>query len=153
MRIPTSEFIWQGRLHLGDEPGVFGDATYVGLAVELPLTLTKTASISTADLTIRAENVQVIPPYPGHVVTVVSYEDGQAKVVGNAQIGAQPDNQPGVDTKVALDLSTVPFPAFVGVRIHVDTTVPPGLYDDFVIAGLRLNSSDNSVIGQLGFRS
>ena len=33
------ELVWQGRLHLGDGPGVYGDASYVGLGVELPLTL------------------------------------------------------------------------------------------------------------------
>ncbi|MDQ3539890.1 MAG: hypothetical protein M3440_04315 [Chloroflexota bacterium] len=33
------ELVWQGRLHLGDGPGVYGDASYVGLGVEFPLTL------------------------------------------------------------------------------------------------------------------
>jgi hypothetical protein len=36
-----SELIWAGRIHLGDEPGVYGDAAYTGLATEFPLTLTK----------------------------------------------------------------------------------------------------------------
>ncbi|WP_319452848.1 MULTISPECIES: hypothetical protein [unclassified Mycobacterium] len=153
MRIPTSEFIWQGRLHLGDEPGVFGDATYAGLAIELPLTLTKADSTSAATLTVRAEHVQVIPPYLGHVVTVVAYQDGEAKVVGDARIAAPPDNPSDVETVVPLDLSTVASPVYAGVRIHVDSAVAPGLYDDFVIAGLRLNSTDNAVVGELGFRS
>ena len=151
MRIPGSEFIWQGRLHLGDEPGTFGDAAYVGLAIELPLTLTKTGSNPTATLTIRAKDVQVIPPYLGHVVTVVAYQDGKATEIGNGRITASPNNQSPVDVEVALDLSSVSSPVFAGVRVHVDSAVRPGLYDDFVVVGLRLNSSGNEVFGELGF--
>jgi hypothetical protein len=77
MRIPSSEFIWQGRLHLGDESGAFGDAVYAGFAIELPLTLTKTASTSTATLTIRAENVS------GHTEPWgFTAEDGTCRVFG-----------------------------------------------------------------------
>lgn len=36
------ELVRQGRIHLGDEPGVYGDASYSGLAVDIPLTLQKT---------------------------------------------------------------------------------------------------------------
>jgi hypothetical protein len=153
MRTAKSELIWKGRLHLGDEPGVFGDAAYAGLAVELPVTLTKSNSTSTAALTVHTENVQVIPPYLGHVVTVVAYGDGNAIEIGNARIEAPSDNDKAVETEVTLDLSSVPSPAFAGVRIHVDTAVAPGLYDDFVVASLRLNSSDNEVVSELGFRT
>lgn len=152
MRIPTSEFIWQGRLHLGDEPGAFGDAAFAGLAIELPLTLTKTGATAAASLTVRAENVQVIPPYVGHVITVVAYENGATTKIGGGLITAPPDNQSPVDVDVALDLSSVSSPVFAGVRIHVDSAVPAGLYDDFVIVGLGLNSPDNAVYGELGFR-
>ncbi len=34
---PAPELLWRGRLHLGDGPGVYGDASYVGLGVELPM--------------------------------------------------------------------------------------------------------------------
>jgi hypothetical protein len=153
MRIPTSEFIWQGRLHLGDEPGAFGDAAFAGLAIELPLTLTKTGATATASVTIRSESVQVIPPYVGHVVTVVAYQNGAATEIGNGLITAPPNNQTPVDTQVALNLSSVDSPVFAGVRIHVDSAVPAGLYDDFVVVGLGLDSPDNAVYGELGFHN
>jgi len=31
---PKRELIWQGRLHLGDEPGIYGDAHYCGGAIK-----------------------------------------------------------------------------------------------------------------------
>jgi hypothetical protein len=153
MRSPTSEFIWQGRLHLGDQPGIFGDAAYVGLSIELPVTLTITDSTGTAALRIHAESVQTTPPYAGHLVTVVSYQDGAAEVIGSARIEAPSDNQSDVDISVTLNVASAKSPVFTGVRIQVDTAVPPGLYDDFVISGLRLDSSDNAVVGELGFHS
>jgi hypothetical protein len=42
MLSPKPELIWQGRIHLGDEAGVFGDAFYSGLTTELPVTMQKT---------------------------------------------------------------------------------------------------------------
>ena len=38
----SPELIWKGRIHLGDEPGIFGDAEYAGISLELPVTLEKT---------------------------------------------------------------------------------------------------------------
>ena len=37
MKNPKDELIWQGRIHLGDEPGVYGDASYSGLCTERPI--------------------------------------------------------------------------------------------------------------------
>lgn len=36
---PQQELIWQGRLQLGDQPGVYGDAAYSGITAELPMTV------------------------------------------------------------------------------------------------------------------
>lgn len=152
MHITDSEIVWQGRLHLGDEPGIYGDATYTGLAVELPLTLIETASTNTASLVVRAENVHVIAPYQGHIVSVVSYQQGDATEIGNARIAAS-GTPSEVEIDVALDLSSVASPGFIGVRIHVDSAVAPGLYNDFVISGLRLSSPDHAVVAKLGFHS
>jgi hypothetical protein len=35
----NSTFIWQGRIHLGDEPGIYGNANYSGLSMEFPFTI------------------------------------------------------------------------------------------------------------------
>jgi hypothetical protein len=36
---PHAELIWQGRIQVGDEPGVYGDATYSGHMCSVPLTV------------------------------------------------------------------------------------------------------------------
>lgn len=71
-----SELIWAGRIHLGDDPGVYGDAAYTGLVTEFPITLTKCGTEPQDDISLilSAEDVQVYEPYPGHQVTVVGYK-------------------------------------------------------------------------------
>jgi hypothetical protein len=69
----VAEMIWRGRLHLGDEPGVYGDAAYAGLGTELPVTLTPSdpnASAEDVALEIQAADVSVFAPYPGHSVSL-----------------------------------------------------------------------------------
>lgn len=63
------ELVWKGRLHLGDEPGIYGDAAYAGTGVDLPVTLYPLAAdVSGADVTIvvEAEHVKTYDGYAGH---------------------------------------------------------------------------------------
>src|SRR5258707_1271926 len=81
MKNPKDELIWQGRIHLGDEPGVYGDASYSGLCTELPITILPfEPSTSQEDINfeLKAENVLVFSGYPGHVITVFGYEPDPA---------------------------------------------------------------------------
>lgn len=67
MKNPQSEMIWKGRLQLGDEPGVYGDASYSGLGCQLPATLTKFAAAGSADditFQVGTTDVQIFDPYP-----------------------------------------------------------------------------------------
>jgi hypothetical protein len=61
---------------VGDEPGVYGDAAYSGLALELPLTLRKTdpVGLDTTTLVVRTQDVQTFAGYPGHLITVTAYQ-------------------------------------------------------------------------------
>jgi len=56
-----SIFIWQGSVHLGDEPGIYGDSLYSGLSVEFPLTVKAMNPAAPAadkiNLEITSENV------------------------------------------------------------------------------------------------
>lgn len=54
-----SELICAGRIHLDDEPGVYGDAAYTGLATEFPITLTKCTAETQNDISLilTAKNV------------------------------------------------------------------------------------------------
>lgn len=153
MKNSAAELVWQGQLALGDEPGVYGGAAFSGLAVELPVTLTSAGEAGTDSTTfvISTRDVRTYEPYRGHLVTVTLYEEGASTVLGTERIAGDGKHD-HVDTKVKVDLTDRAFPAFVGVRIAVDTTVPPGLYDDFVVTELRNTSPKQAIAASLGFR-
>jgi hypothetical protein len=153
-----SELIWQGRIHLGDEGGVFGDAAYSGLATELPVTLRKVdpAGADTTRLVVETQNVQTFAGYPGHLITVTLYEEdpNQANhfletVLATERLTSADNNR----QKITIDLAGKPSPMFVSVRIRIDTQVPPGLYDDFVFVRLSNESRDHAFVAALGFQA
>lgn len=74
----ASIFVWQGKVHLGDEPGIYGDAQYVGLAIESPLTIQNydknqpTADTIEIEILTRAVNIYD-PGYVGHKIIIRKY--------------------------------------------------------------------------------
>jgi len=67
MKNPQDELIWQGKIHIGDEPGVYGDAFYSGLCAEHPVTMRPFPGGSGEDinLILEAEDVHVFSGYAG----------------------------------------------------------------------------------------
>ena len=154
MQSPEPELIWQGRVHLGDSAGVFADASYSGLTVEFPITLIKTKKkgSDTTTLVLRSENVETYDPYLGHRITVTLYEDSGGTVLKEVRLASDGKDGP-VETPIDVDLTGRPTPIFVGVRVQVDTSVPLGLYDDFVITRLSNKSNDYDIVASLGFNA
>jgi hypothetical protein len=77
----SDELVWQGRIHIGDEPGVYGDAAFSGLCAEFPVTIRAFDPTSTdEDLTfvLEAENVHVFTGYAGHSSAIFGYEPDPA---------------------------------------------------------------------------
>ncbi|MFD0205792.1 MULTISPECIES: hypothetical protein [Saccharothrix] len=155
---PQAELVWQGRIHLGDEPGIHGNAAYSGLGVELPLTLDKTdpSAADTTTLVVRTRDVQTFQGYPGHLITVTAYvpDPGDPNhsvptVLATERLTSADDNV----KEVEVDLSGLAFPAFLGVRVAVDTEVPPGLYDDFLLVRLSNSAADFAFVATFGFRA
>src|SRR5947207_10186545 len=77
MMNPNSTFIWQGAIHIGDEPGIYGNAHYCGLSMEFPLTI-KNFNVTTPQsdvlkLEFLTENVNVFQGYQGHLIIVRQY--------------------------------------------------------------------------------
>jgi hypothetical protein len=151
------EMIWRGRVHLGDEPGIYGDACYSGLSVELPLTLQKTNATGpdTTTLSLRTADVQTFAGYPGHALTVTLFQPDPAQPLhwnevplATAVIGSADDDRK--DVSISLAGHTSPY--FLSFKVEVDTDVSPGLYDDFVVTCL-LNLSANTFVASLGFRA
>jgi hypothetical protein len=152
---PAFQLIWQGRQHFGDEPGVYDDAHFVGLTSEWPLTFHKFDPGSTTGGTIRlrieADAVQVFPPSLGHLVTVTRSEPDPAAgpyawkrtVLVTSHL---PSNALELEVALPANAATV----YLGLRIEVDTSVAPGLLDDFVVRRLSVKSSTHD--GVIGFQ-
>ncbi len=158
MLSPQPELIWQGRIHLGDEPGLFGDAFYSGLATELPLTLQKTnpSGPDTTTLVVQTQNVETFSGYPGHLMRVTLYEEDPNQpfhflqtVLATERLTSGDNNR----QEVSINLANKPSPIFIGVRIRIDTEVPPGLYDDFVVTRLLNQSQNFTFVASLGFHA
>lgn len=147
-----SELIWAGRIHLGDEPGLYGDATYTGLCAEFPITLTKydTEVQDDISLILNTQDVQVYDPYPGHQVIVVGY-----RKIADSDPPRWEEVDLGVvrmkDDTIAIRPNSTDGIKFFSVRVRVDTTVAPGLYDEFVL--LRLELQSTSHYAKLGFQT
>jgi hypothetical protein len=146
------ERIWEGRLHLGDEPGVYGDAAYAGLAAELPFTLRRFREGASEDdvveIIVEAQDVRTFEGYLGHHVIVMGYE---------ANPLASPEWQSRVLARGRLERNSASvelrgdIPETVSLRVQVDTDVAPGLYDDFILRRISLRSSSH--YASLGFRA
>jgi hypothetical protein len=152
------ELVWEGRIHLGDEPGVYGDAAYSGIALEFPLTLRKTdpAGPDTTTLVLHTQDVQTFAGYPGHLITVTAYQPDPGNpghtietLLTTATLSSADNNR----KEVPVDLAGIATPVFVSVRVRVDTTVPPGLYDDFVVTRLLNKSANFTFVASFGFSS
>ena len=146
----ADEPIWQGSLHLGDEPGIYGDAAYAGLTVDLPVTLTPFQTSGPApDIHFEsfAKDVKVFAPYTGHKITIYSF----AKPPTGSTTWTKTSAGSGVlDSDRAEVQVTAPGDGHYIVRVEVDTDLPPGLYNDFRLVGLRLMSTTH--YADFGFR-
>lgn len=153
---PNFELVWQGRIHLGDEPGVFGDAQFSGLQIELPFNIevSEVAGSTRILLQIAAENVHILAPYPGHKATVIHHYPLEPSNVngkwGQEVIGEAFLTSDSLD--IPVDLASIKEKLiFVSLRLEVDTTVRAGLYNDFVLKRLTRCTKDFRYSTSFGF--
>ncbi|GAA3436343.1 hypothetical protein GCM10018954_059520 [Kutzneria kofuensis] len=151
-----AELVWQGRLHLGDEPGVYGDAAYSGITLDLPLTLRKTNphGPDTTVLALLTEGVETYPGYPGHLVGITAHraQPGDPTQFAVAELTtARLTSADNNSKEMTVDLTRIASPVFLSVRVQVDTAVPPGLYDDFVVTRLSNRSTNYTWVASFGF--
>jgi hypothetical protein len=134
--------IWQGVLHLGDDPQAHPKVTSAGLAFQVPC---KLDANKLAKLTVTAEGVQT-QAGKGHIVEVL------------AHIENQPDKSPAKEILVASfrikdktdddDAYTFEFDpaknlrgetaAYYSVRIRVDTYIQFSLWEDFLVKRIQV---------------
>ncbi|MFE7129650.1 hypothetical protein ACFVIM_02195 [Streptomyces sp. NPDC057638] len=157
MLTSQAELVWQGRIHLGDEPGVYADAAYSGLSTELPLTLERInpAGPHATTLVIATDDLRTFQGYPGHLVEVFLFVPDPTgpthwnrTTLTTARLTGSGDRH-----EIPLDLTSQGSPLRISVRVSVDTTVPPGLYDDFVLRRLSNKAVDFTYVASFGFRA
>jgi hypothetical protein len=154
---PKRELIWQGRLHLGDEPGVYGDAHYCGLCAELPITVYRTDSTTTTDipfkLIVETASVETYSGYPGHSIKVIAYEEDStpfhfvSTILADVRLTSADKNKKEIQINPGTEKSRF----FISVQLRCDTEVTPGLYDDFIWRTLSLLTTNYEYYASFGF--
>lgn len=123
---------------------------YAGPCAEFPITLTKFSS-GQADIEfiLTTAEVQVYEPYPGHKVTVTGYQKIVASEPPRWEEVELATGRIKADITKLRPLSTEDI-RFFSICVRIDTSVAPGLYDEFVL--LRLSLQSTSHYGSLGFQ-
>lgn len=146
------DLIWCGRLHIGDQPAMYGDAQFAGLVVEFPVELVPFPGHEKIGgsvlFRIDLDEVKAHSEHPAHSVSVFGFQQGTPKgwtrsLMGSCELASN-KNVGEVHLKGSI-------PRYLIVRIEVNTTAEPGLYDDVVVRRLTLISKTH--YGYLGFRA
>jgi len=154
---PEPDLVWQGRIQLGDGPGIFADAAYSGLSVEFPVTVRKVGAANQDSITLHlfAENIKVFDGYPGHLVRVFKYQETGVPFHWKRSLCQEHrwlENQLRLDIGLAGFMSTYPnASSYISLSVEVDTEVAPGLYNNFVITSLKAASGAYSYAARFGF--
>lgn len=150
------ELVWQGRLHLGDGPGVYGDAPYVGLSVDLPLMLRRfpdAEETASGTLVIEIEGLHPRTGSTGPTLTVAHYAARAADgAFADRMLLEQPLSEPitGVPVKLDGDRGSADHVP-ISVRLRTNTDTQPGLYADFVLVAIRFECTTH--YATLGFQT
>lgn len=144
--------IWAGHAHLGDEPGVFGDANYVGLSIEFPLTINAREPVveePSIEVVAMVDRVQMDPGYDGHLLVLVAYEPDEHGLYTERILGSKRITESGLTSMYFAPEPGSSMPTNVSVGVRVDTSRRPGLFDDFVLRELHVRSMSHRA--SLGF--
>ena len=138
--------IWTGALHLGDTPGVFMDAQYAGLLVQIPITVTFVPEgIDPVVFIVTTTEVEIFGNRKHPV-----YWDWVPGTPFSSPVGYV-DDQDLTTGKPEKHLLSVPSDsAAVGkhwITLQVNSEAAAGLRDDFVLRRLEAHESIGAKIG------
>lgn len=150
------ELVWQGRLHLGDGPGVYGDAPYVGLSVELPLTVRRfpdAEGSATGALLIETEGLHARFGPTNPTIIVARHSRGGAGGTFENHVLSEESLTEAITTlQIELDGdygNDDQLP--ISVLLRTNTDAQPGLYTDFVLVAVRFECATH--YASLGFHA
>jgi hypothetical protein len=122
-----SEFIWHGALHLGDEPGIYGNASYVGLCTELPVTIRAFPKEDGSEgphgqvtFVVYTKQVTVYQGYPGHKLTAFLYDPGSQFHWNRREVATAKITDTKTEVTIDLAQEKATQPAYLSLRIEVD---------------------------------
>ena len=140
----TTSLVLAGRYHLGDNPGLFQDATFVGYVLALPLTVTLDSVESGGHATFHVEthDVETWGPdeWQGHPVRLTGA--GRTHELGRLK---DPDDTSGRVERFRLSITKAKLEELLGGRngsvvltVEVEKrSATPGIADDFVLTRLE----------------
>jgi hypothetical protein len=132
--------LWQGSLHLGDNPQQYASELSGGMSVQIPC---KLPSEKKGRLHIAFRDIQTLAG-DGHFADLLAhYEDddgpGREYVVESFRLK---DNSNNVDVVRQFDFDPLKglqaAPAFYSIRIKLDTQIKFGLWDDFLLKRIEI---------------
>ena len=137
---PTRATVWQGTVHLGDNPAQFSSMNSAGMMLQIPFTMD---AGKTTKLAITTRDIQTLAG-DGHYAEILGHyedDDGPAReyVVQAFRLKSNSNN---VDTDHAFDFdpmkSLYARPAYYSVRVRIDTQIKFSLWDDFVLKRIEI---------------
>jgi hypothetical protein len=147
--LDMTDILWvAGRYQLGNDPGLFQDAAYVGQGLALPFKKTWIDPNATVvKLIIHTTDVETWGNWSGHAVLINNIEVGRLK---------DPTDTMGSIERFELSIPVSTMNAALGgkdefaLRVELEIQpAQPGLSDDFVLTRI---ASDESFAAKLGWK-
>ena len=126
-----------GAYHLGNNPGVFQSASFAGLSLTFPATLTWKPTANNIALVLHTHDVESWGGTGGHTVKINQTKVGEIKDVNNADHPNEVTTIPMVRTDFEAILPGKDY-FTIGIELHL--TTPPSMADDFVLT--RIDTVD-----------
>ena len=139
---PAKKTVWQGVIHLGDNPESYPKVTSAGMAFQVPCKLDPSKK---AKLTVTATDVQT-QAGGGHYIEVVAHFQNKGFRTPAREVLVETfriKDEVAADTDFTFDLDPAKNlggekPTYYSVRVKVDTGIPLGLWDDFLVKKIEV---------------
>jgi hypothetical protein len=133
--------VWQGTIHLGDNPQQFTSTISAGMLLQIPFKLDPEQK--TGKLTITTRDIQTLAGDGHYAELLAHYEDpdGPAReyLVQTFRLKGDSNN---VDVDHVFDLEPMKGlyapPAYYSLRIKIDNQIKFSLWDDFLLKRIEI---------------
>ena len=137
--------IWTGALNLGDTPGVFMDAQFVGLQLQLPLTLSSAPTAPVLRVLLVTNDVEIFGGKKHPVYWDWNPGDPLPTPVGHIDDVATIPGRPEFHVLEVPAASANPGKHWLTILVNSD--VAAGMRDDFVLKRIEMDESVGAKLG------